>query len=76
MLTVYLSYGSSVETLLGNQIDDLTYVLSAVANMAAALASRRLPATIRSNFAANAEKQRSFSLSPISLRSVTESLSN
>lgn len=64
---LYLSYGKSVETLLATHVDDLAVVLAAFVTMAGAFASRRLPTAVWSDFLADIEKMRSFSLSPASL---------
>jgi hypothetical protein len=61
---LYLSYGSSVETLLANYVADLERVLAAFLAMAGAFCSKRLGSTLWNAFVADVDKSRAFTTSP------------
>lgn len=61
---LFLGYGSTTEHQLSNYVDDLYAVLAAFVSMAGAFSSKRLGKQIWSEFMADVEAKRSFSLDP------------
>ena len=64
---LFLGYGPGTERLLTGYVDDLATVLGAFVSMAGAFASLRLGNDIWSEFVADVENKRAFSLSPLGL---------
>jgi hypothetical protein len=61
---LFLGYGTSVETLVKNYINDMAIVLAGFVTMAGSFASKRLGQQLWSDFFSDVERNRAFSISP------------
>jgi hypothetical protein len=61
---LFLGYGTSVETLVSNYVNDMAIVLAGFVTMAGSFASKRLGPQLWGEFVADVERHRAFSISP------------